>query len=133
MNAAGFILGFPLSKNDKVKINYSSEFSALQSNSDGTHEVFINIPIQSNYVHSFETKNTVCNPVKSNTIIDPADRNSNKFKIDVYNNKDNLLDDELINYDFDGFEFNIDKLDNEKAFLTKLYGKMVLQIVNKLH
>ena len=128
MNAAGFILGIPLSKNDKVKINYSSEFSssALQSNSDGTHEVFINIPIQSNYVHSFEKreKNTVCNPVKSITIIDPADRNSNKFKIDVNNNQEyNLLDDELINYDFDGFEFNIDKLDNEKNISYEVLWK----------
>ena len=41
------------------------------------------------------------------TIIDPADRESTKHTVKNDTSEYNLLDNELVNYDFDGFEFDM--------------------------
>ena len=47
------------------------------------------------------------NQIPQITLVDPADRESNNYKVRNDASEYNLLDNELVNYDFDGFEFDM--------------------------
>ena len=122
-NSFGFILSFNAFK--KTDITYSTDFglSQMQSHSAGTHELSFSHNIQNN-LHTRPKENKQhCQSVTGISIIDPNDIDK-IYPITVENKEEfNLVDDDLVNYDFEGFEFQIDNKDfkNKNIFYEILW------------
>tara|TARA_B110001452_G_scaffold1005_1_gene901 strand:+ start:4746 stop:5771 length:1026 start_codon:yes stop_codon:yes gene_type:complete len=108
-NSFGFILSFNAFK--KMDITYSTDFglSQMQSHSSGTHELSFSHNIQNNLHTKPKENKQLCQSVTGISIVDPNNREKNRLINEDEKVEFNLVDDELVNYEFNGFEFLINQ------------------------